>query len=90
MGWMFTSVTIAQLVEQGKLSYDDPLSKVMPDLVRDRAQVAPRTRRAREPRVTALAKQRPGRCVGRGPATLRIPCYLIASVEPVTSRLTLR
>ena len=41
MGWMFTSVTIAQLVEQGKLSYDDPLSKVMPDLVRDRAQVAP-------------------------------------------------
>lgn len=31
MNKMFTSVIIAQLVEQGRLSYDDPLSRYLPD-----------------------------------------------------------
>ena len=33
MNKMFTAVAIAQLVEQGRLSYDDPLARFLPDFL---------------------------------------------------------
>ena len=37
MNKMFTSVAIAQLVERGKLSFDDPLAKFLPDFPNEEA-----------------------------------------------------
>lgn len=35
MGKMFTGIAISQLVEQGKLSFNDPIAKHLPDYPRE-------------------------------------------------------